>query len=130
MKKSNYIAIFALAMAALSLFVLVNQLLDGNSTVYFSPAIFVVFIIIYQQQHYGLARQVMRIQKQRKGVNTMSETLKQFIGKECKITIALSGGTLKGTVLAVEGNWLTLQTKDNVNTVNADFVLRITEAKK
>ena len=62
----------------------------------------------------------------------MGEALQRFVGKECLITVAaVSGTNIVGVVKAVEGNWLTIRTKNKtMDQINIDYVLRIREHPK
>lgn len=96
------------------------------------PAYFiwiVVFLIIF------LARRqekiVMRIRRKRRRIRKeeidMNELVQRFLGKNCIIYLGTTGGDLRGTIEAVEGNWVSVRTKDTVEVVNLDYICRIKE---
>ena len=65
--------------------------------------------------------------KRRKGVNTMNEMIKEYIGKEVIVTDGYSTGVV-GVVVRVEENWLELEEKNgNKQIVNTDYISRIKE---
>lgn len=55
------------------------------------------------------------------------ELLKAFIGKTCQITTG-QFGSMRGTVTAVDGNWLELTDKKNEKTLfNIDYLGSVKE---
>jgi len=106
--------------------------MDGfDSWIIFPPLIIIFFVLMYEHRLHTIIRQILRVQKRRKGVKPMSVALRHFIGKYCAISIAASGGMpIAGTVLAVDGNWMTVQVKEKTTMLNTDFILQIQEKKK
>ena len=65
--------------------------------------------------------------KRKKGVFTMNELIKNYIGKEVVIYTASSSGAT-GTVTKIEDNWIELEDKSgNKQIVNTDYISRIQE---
>lgn len=70
-----------------------------------------------------------RRQRRRKGHVTMNELIQHFLGKKCILYMGGGwGGSLTGTVEAIEGNWVSIRTDKSVELVNLDYVNRIGEA--
>ena len=73
-----------------------------------------------------------KILRKRKGVKrTMpQEMLKEFIGKVCTVTLFNDiGASIKGTVLAVEENWIKIEEKKKIRIVNGDMIRDICAEK-
>lgn len=58
----------------------------------------------------------------------MIEIVKSYIGKECLIYTINSQVT--GVVKEVSDNWLSVETGENINAINLEYVLRIREYPK
>ena len=77
----------------------------------------------------------MKIRRRRRrreeGIN-MNELVQRFLNKNCYIYLGTAGGNLLGVIEAVEGNWVSVRTKDSVEVVNLYYIWRIKEksAKK
>lgn len=54
-----------------------------------------------------------------------NEIIKKYIEKQCKISTGPWGESLKGKIVAVNENWIELETKKGRELVNADFVTKI-----
>lgn len=57
------------------------------------------------------------------------EMLKDFIGKECNVTVFNSIGTIKGTVLDVDEQWIKIEEKKNISVINCDMIVNISAKK-
>ena len=58
----------------------------------------------------------------------MNELIQRFIGKQCQI-YSENGNSVQGMIETVEGNWVSVQTKQGTELVNLDYVSRIKEKK-
>ena len=59
-----------------------------------------------------------------KGVLLMSsEAFKKHIGRRCQITTILEK-KVSGTIIGVKDNWVEIETKNYVETINIEFVER------
>lgn len=68
---------------------------------------------------------MMRIvRRKKKGVkrNMPIEMMKEFIGKECTITLFNEVGGVRGTIVAVEKNWIKVEEKKKVRIINGDMI--------
>lgn len=53
-----------------------------------------------------------------------TELIKDFIGKKCVITV-FNDFSVKGKIIAMEGNWIKLETKNDVRIINGDMISSI-----
>ena len=51
-----------------------------------------------------------------------AEMIKECIGKECTITLFNEISGVKGTIIAVEENWIKVQEKKKTRVINGDFI--------
>lgn len=106
---------------------------DPANTYWISICMLILVLSLLYQQRGELRQVVRRIQKRRKGGKAMSETLQQFLGRECVITLA-NGSGITGVVKAIDGNWVTVQTgkldEENINLLSLDYIMRIREYPK
>lgn len=51
-----------------------------------------------------------------------TEMIKEFIGKECTITLFNDVGGVRGTIRAVEENWIKVEEKKKVRIINGDMI--------
>ncbi len=58
----------------------------------------------------------------------MNELIQRFIGKQCQV-FSENGNCVQGVVETVDGNWVSMQTKQGTELVNLDYVSRIKEKK-
>ena len=56
-----------------------------------------------------------------------NELIKKYIGKNCIVATTSFSCPVNGQILAVEDNWIEINTKKGPQLVNADFVTNITE---
>lgn len=58
----------------------------------------------------------------------MNEVINKYIGKECLVYVSgVSAGTVEGTIISVDDNWVVIKSKDGEETVNLDYVVRVKE---
>ncbi|MBE6883315.1 MAG: hypothetical protein E7487_01775 [Ruminococcaceae bacterium] len=57
------------------------------------------------------------------------EMLKEFIGKDCTITLFNDIGGVQGKILAVEENWIKVEEKKKIRIINGDMIRDISTAK-
>lgn len=71
------------------------------------------------------------IKRKRKGVKRKmpTEMMKEFIGKQCIITLFNEVGGVQGTILAIEENWIKVEEKKKVRLINGDMIRDIAIAK-
>lgn len=58
-----------------------------------------------------------------------TEMMKEFIGKQCVITLFNEMGGVQGTILAVEENWIKVDEKKRVRIINGDMIRDIAVTK-
>lgn len=78
-------------------------------------------------------RQILmsNIRRKRKGIKRKmpTEMMKEFIGKECVISLFNEVGGVKGIVLSLEENWIKVEEKKQVRIINGDMIRDIAMAK-
>lgn len=92
--------------------------------------IIMVFIIISDQER--MKKRSISIKKRKKRGRVMaSELLKSYVGKFCHVDSGQFSGTVKGTITAVEDNWIELtNAKEEKTLLNADFLTSIREVMR
>lgn len=92
--------------------------------------VFLIIILTYQQKRNLL--KIRRKRRRRKEEIDMNELVQRFLGKNCYIYLGTAEGNLLGVIEAVEGNWVSVRTKEGTEIVNLDYICRIKEkpAKK
>lgn len=58
-----------------------------------------------------------------------TEMIKEFIGKECVISLFNEVGGVQGTILAVEENWIKVEEKKKIRIINGDMIRDIATTK-
>jgi len=51
-----------------------------------------------------------------------TEMMKEYIGQECTITLFNEISATRGTILAVEENWIKVQEKKRIRIINGDLI--------
>ena len=97
--------------------------------VYGAFMILIVLFVLHQQRKN--VRRVCRVRRKKRGKITMNELIRRFVGKQC-LVYSENGNAVQGVVETVEGNWVSVQTKQGTELVNLDYISRIKEkpAKK
>ena len=64
------------------------------------------------------------VKRKRKGVkrNMPTEMIKEFIGKECTVTVFNEVSGVRGTIVAGEENWIKVEEKKKVRIINGDMI--------
>lgn len=93
------------------------------------PFIFflIIFFLIIRDNN---ARNIRRIIKKRKkrGNVDMNEVFGRYIGKDCVIYLSnSSSNVMECKVTGVSDNWLTVESRDGVEIINVDYIIRIKE---
>ena len=88
----------------------------------------VLFLVIFvAHRHEKIVLKIRQRRRKRKGTIDMNELVQRFLGKNCIIYLGTTGGDLRGTIEAVEGNWVSVRTKESTEVVNLDYICRIKE---
>lgn len=93
------------------------------------PIIF-LWIIIFAVFRENKSRNIRRIIKKRKkrGSVDMNEVFCRYIGKDCVIYLSnSSSNVMECKVTGVSDNWLTVESRDGVEIINVDYIIRIKE---
>ena len=100
-----------------------------NPGVYGAFMILIVLFVLHQQRKN--VRRVCRVRRKKRGRIAMNELIQRFVGKQCYV-YSENGNAVLGVVETVEGNWVSVQTKQGTELVNLDYISRIKEkpAKK
>lgn len=59
-----------------------------------------------------------------------TEMLKEFIGKNCTISLFNEIGGVQGVILQVEENWIKVEEKKKIRMINGDMIRDICTAKE
>ena len=87
--------------------------------------LFMLLVVILPQQR-EMQRLVMIKKKKRKGlINMTNEVIKKYVGKKCNIFTGSYGTNIKGKIIAVNENWIEVETKKGSELVNAEFIQSI-----
>ncbi len=87
--------------------------------------IIVIYLIIIPQQH-AIQRTLMIRKHKKEGVAGMShEVIRKYIGKRCQVSTGTYGIKVVGVIIGVTDNWIEIETKKNVELVNAEYVQNI-----
>ena len=57
------------------------------------------------------------------------EMLKEFIGKNCTITLFNEISGIQGTILSIEENWIKVEEKKKIRIINGDMIRDISILK-
>lgn len=89
----------------------------------------VLFLVIFlAHRHEKIVLKIrQRRRRKRKEDIDMNELVQRFLGKNCVVYLGTTGGDLRGTIEAVEGNWVSVRTKESTEVVNLDYICRIKE---
>lgn len=100
-----------------------------NPSFYGVFMIWIVILLLYRQRKN--VRRVCRVRRKKRGKIAMNELIRRFVGKQCYV-YSENGNAVLGVVETVEGNWVSVQTKQGTELVNLDYISRIKEkpAKK
>lgn len=88
--------------------------------------IVVFLLIILAHRHEKIVLRIRRRRRRKENID-MNELVQRFLGKNCIIYLGTTGGDLRGTIEAVEGNWVSVRTKESTEVVNLDYICRIKE---
>jgi hypothetical protein len=84
-----------------------------------------VFLLLYNDERQKKNRHILVKSKMSKEIRTMSEIIKDFIGKEC--VISTMNTDVVGVIESVQENWVRTQTPAGSQIVNIDYVSSIRE---
>lgn len=88
------------------------------------PIIIIYLIVIPQQQ--AIQRAIVIKKHKKEGVIGMThEVIRKYIGKRCQISTGTYGIKVTGVITAITGNWIEIETKKDVELVNAEYVQNI-----
>lgn len=59
-----------------------------------------------------------------------TEMMKEFIGKNCVISLMNDISAVQGTILAVEENWIKVEEKKKIRMINGDMIRDISMTKE
>ena len=58
-----------------------------------------------------------------------AEMIKEFIGKDCIITLISDSAIINGTIISIEDNWIKVEEKKKIRIINGDMVRDISTMK-
>lgn len=90
---------------------------------------FLVIILALMQGRRKLMLNI--IKRKRNGVKRKmpTELLREFIGKNCIISLFNSVVAVQGKIVAVEENWIKVEAKKKISVINGDMITDISMAK-
>lgn len=95
-----------------------------NPALYVCCLLLIILVIIGQRNQRMFI--VRRIRRRKRGSIDMNELIQRFLGKNCEIYLN-SGSAVEGTIEMLEGNWISVRTKKNVQLINLDYICRLIE---
>lgn len=88
------------------------------------PMFMLLFVIIPHQR--SLQKSIIhKIRREKEMIIMTNEMIKNYVGKNCKISSGSFGTTVTGEIINVNDNWIEIQTKKGKELINADFVQNI-----
>lgn len=89
--------------------------------------LFLIFWFCMTRRKYMLNKMM----RKRKGVKRKmpTEMLKEFIGKDCIISLFNDLGGVQGKILSIEENWIKVEEKKKIRIINGDMIRDISIAK-
>ena len=86
----------------------------------------VLFVILKENKQHNIRRIIRK--RRKRGLNDMSEVFNRYIGKDCVIYLSnSSSNVLECKVPGISENWLTIESRDGVEIINVDYIIRIKE---
>lgn len=86
----------------------------------------IVFIVLRDNRSKNIRRIIRK--RRKKGFRDMSEVFNRYIGKDCVVYLSnTSSNILECKVTSVSDNWLTVESRDGVEIINVDYIIRIKE---
>lgn len=96
----------------------------GTMVAIYMPLIIIFLIVIPQQR--ALLKSIVLKMKKRRGVAIMTnELLQKYIGKTCHISTGTFGVNLYGKIIAINENWIEVETKKGSELINSEFIQHI-----
>lgn len=91
-------------------------------------AVFLALLVIFFARRRRMAVVRSRIKKRKKKESLrMNELLLSYVGKNCYVYTFDGAVAMEGTIAAVNGQWMEIETKKGKKLVNSDYVMRIEE---
>lgn len=82
-----------------------------------------LFAVILPMQQAGARAAARRLHAKRRRTPMTNEVIAKYIGKSCLISTGSYGVSVSGTIVAVNENWIEVETKKGrAELVNADYV--------
>ena len=90
--------------------------------------ILIILLFVIIPQNNKQMQNIILKNKRRKGVKRSmpKELIKEFIGKNCSISLFNETFGITGKIVAVEENWLKVEEKNNIQLINGDMIRNIT----
>lgn len=86
---------------------------------------FIMIAVIMPRRRKIMKLIIIKVRR-RKGTLTLgNEVLKRYVGEKCKLVTGALGTTVKGKIIAVNDNWIEVETKSGQELINADFIQSI-----
>lgn len=98
---------------------------------FFILMMIIIVIMMVSDQERLKRRAIATKKRKNRGRVMASELLKSYVGKFCHVDSGQFSGTVKGTITAVEDNWIELtNAKEEKTLLNADFLTSIREVMR
>lgn len=101
-----------------------------TETTYF--ILIVAIILCWSSVFYSRMFAIKRFKRKRKGEKSKmpTEMLKEFLDKDCTITLFNEIVGVQGRIVAVEENWIKVEEKKRTRIINGDMIRDISISKK
>lgn len=91
------------------------------------PFLICLIIFLFRDRQTKIAV-IHNLKKKRKDNYNMKELAKRFIGKKCVVyTVIDTTGTVTGVIKEVDDTGILIESKDNIQAVNLEYIIRIRE---
>ena len=99
-------------------------------TTYF--LLIIAIILCWSSVFYNRMLANKRLKRKRKGEKTKmpTEMLKEFLNKDCTITLFNEIVGVQGKIVAIEENWIKVEEKKRTRIINGDMVRDISISRK
>ena len=99
-----------------------------NDYYYFLLPFLICLIIFLLRDRQTKIAVIHNLKKKRKDCYNMKELAKRFIGKKCIVyTVTDTTGTVTGVIKEVDDTGILIESKENIQAVNLEYVIRIRE---
>lgn len=106
---------------------MISEVIVISSTYWIGLFVLIICCVVIPQRKFLLAM-IRRKRKEGKG-KMPNELLREFLGKDCSISLFHEIAAVQGKILAVEENWIKVEEKKRIRLINGDMIRDISTAK-